>query len=552
MKTFKEFKATVLSESEVPSADRKVGRDGRLYPARRVTVGKSEVTKEATEIEMHGDEDSVDETDFSSIGKTLSKYGKGTGAEPVKAKRSALNTDYTMTGHKEGKSTTGRVYSKVLPDDEDAHKAAKATVKTDDQDEPKRGRGRPAGSTNKAGLGKGWSAEAKASMKAKLAARKAAKVANESEELDESNVGAAKKAGYTNLHTTDDGKVYIGMHPSEGQGKKPFMKNKATDIAADLKSIGVNAKLATDGKYHYVRIAEAVELSEEDWAEITEGHDIDSIAEFMLDEEYESLDELSKATLGSYIKKVSDHAASPISRSNSYPKMLSPNRQKGLEAAISKHSPSPYTSGAVKITKKEFDARHAEMQKGAVPARYVDTHGAKPWLAHPSHATGNKDHWHVAKEDHTDEDDGEPHTAIHSHPKLQGDKYRTIVKKRIIGREGSDGADHYFVMPTSGHVDPSHYKFLEKKPQKHSKGIAKAVGKLTKESVSSDHVQQVLADHDINSNISGNVIKVHSSNVNKTKQIVSKLNSGHQVTHGLNESNVEFYAANLSNVLIKD
>ncbi len=182
------------------------------------------------------EEDQVDEMDFGSIGKTLSKYGKGVPAdEPKKVKRSAVNTDYTMTGHKEKKSSTGRVYSKVLPDDEDSGKAAKAVVAA----EPavKRGRGRPAGALNKNGsgvTGKGWSDEAKASMKAKLADRKAAKLAaaNESEELNE-----------------------------------------------------------------------------EDWADITEGQSLDSIVEFMLDEEYRSLDELSKDTLSSYVNKASQDAA---------------------------------------------------------------------------------------------------------------------------------------------------------------------------------------------------------------------------------------------------
>jgi C-terminal processing protease CtpA/Prc len=98
---------------------------------------------------------------------------------------------------------------------------------------PKRGRGRPAGATNKAGTGKGWSAEAKASMKAKLAARKAAKLA---------------------------------------------AKNES-------------------------------EFIEEDWAYIVEDQSLDAIVEFTMEEEYQSLDELSKKTLGSYIKKSSNAAA---------------------------------------------------------------------------------------------------------------------------------------------------------------------------------------------------------------------------------------------------
>lgn len=181
------------------------------------------------EIEMHGlEEDQVDEMDFGSIGKTLSKYGKGVPVgEPKKPTRSTVHTDYTMTGHQEKKSSTGRVYTKA-PEMDREPEAIKATAKVDQVEAPKRGRGRPAGATNKNGTGKGWSAEAKASMKAKLAARKAAKLAaNESEFI------------------------------------------------------------------------------EEDWADIVEDQSLDAIVEFMMEEEYQSLDELSKKTLGSYIKKAS-------------------------------------------------------------------------------------------------------------------------------------------------------------------------------------------------------------------------------------------------------
>jgi hypothetical protein len=172
--------------------------------------------------------------DFSSIGKTLSKYGKGVPADaPKKPTRSIMHTDYTMTGHQEKKSSTGRVYTKA-PEMDREPEAVKATVKADQVEAPKRGRGRPAGATNKAGTGKGWSAEAKASMKAKLAARKAAKLA---------------------------------------------AKNES-------------------------------EFIEEDWAYIVEDQSLDAIVEFTMEEEYQSLDELSKKTLGSYIKKASSNAAS--------------------------------------------------------------------------------------------------------------------------------------------------------------------------------------------------------------------------------------------------
>lgn len=121
--------------------------------------------------------------DFGSMAKTLGKYGTGVSdTKPKTARRSAIHTNYTMTGHKETIGADGRrTYTKVLPDDEDSNKAAKAEVKAEMPEQPKRGRGRPKGAVNKEKSYKPWSAEAKASLKAKLAARRAAKAqANES------------------------------------------------------------------------------------------------------------------------------------------------------------------------------------------------------------------------------------------------------------------------------------------------------------------------------------------------------------------------------------
>jgi hypothetical protein len=284
-------------------------------------MSKSEI-KFGTSLE----EDQVDEMDFGSIGKTLSKYGKGVPAdEPKKVKRSAVNTDYTMTGHKEKKTSTGRVYSKVLPDDEDSGKAAKSTVAA----EPavKRGRGRPAGALNKNGsgvTGKGWSDEAKASMKAKLAARKAAKLAgtNESEELEEAKTYKAMLNSLEVRPTRGTDKDLLGKAPTFTHGQNGV--NLSTDdgykAASDaahaqgeemfrgrytIRHVDHHGQSIPGGSVDKARKAmnESVGLDEEDWADITEGQSLNSIVEFMLDEEYQSLDELSKKTLGSYIKK---------------------------------------------------------------------------------------------------------------------------------------------------------------------------------------------------------------------------------------------------------
>ena len=282
---------------------------------------------------------SVDEgeIDFGSIGKTLSKYGTGvpTGT-PKKQSRSTVNPDYTMTGHREKKSSTGRVYSKVLTDyDDDAGKAAKATKQPDQVDEPKRGRGRPAGASNKEKSYKPWSDEARASLKAKLAAKKAAKagVKNESEDydnLDEQFVVVDSKGAH--------------VHTSYSEG---MAKQKAAELTKKTGSL--HAVKFVRNAVVESQLDESLDeaLDEQDWADIVDDHTLDEIAEFMLDEDYENLDELSKATLGSYIKKASRNSTDNAVRATAkitnkeYTNggrmaKKSYSRQKGVDRAVGK------------------------------------------------------------------------------------------------------------------------------------------------------------------------------------------------------------------------
>lgn len=412
------------------------------------------------EIEMHGLE--VDEMDFGSIGKTLSKYGKGVGADPVKPKRSTVHTDYTMTGHKEGKSSTGRVYTKA-PEMDREPEAVKAAAKTGDAEAPKRGRGRPAGTVPK-NKGTGWSAEAKASMKAKLAARKAAKLAaNESEELDEAKYPAIPRSAYTDRFSdghvivralnpdhslkhawkTKDGKVldYTKDHNTslkwgyEIQGNINKSKNESQELDEGILSkisdkimgtapekpkykVGQEVSYVTSphqpswkdggkgrGKIesysngHYMingnpvnhfeikkvhEKNESIDLAEEDWADILEGQSLDSIVEFMLDEEFQSLDELSKATLGSYIKK----ATAVADNSRKYAKIGDPDdvdfaikhreyatkKEVGIAKAdkrLTKESVD--LEEAVTISHDRFERSHGTKAKDKGPARWMFT-----------------------------------------------------------------------------------------------------------------------------------------------------------------------------------
>lgn len=261
--------------------------------------------------------ENVDEMDFGNIAKTLGKYGKGVKDEPQKkTQRSFLNPEFTTTGHKEAKSSTGRVFTKVFADTDDAEKSAKVTVKTDT--EPKRGRGRPVGSAKSNQTYKPWSDEAKASLKAKLAARRAAKTTNEATELEESKNGNFKVgdvvhvayhdiAGKTNHGTANvdkatDGFVHV-VHPTI-----PGLKMKFRQTVGDKQHTSEVNTIPGSRAGGYIitkhKTNESVEsLQEEDWDDILEGYTFDDVTEFMLEEEFEELDELSKKTLGSYISK---------------------------------------------------------------------------------------------------------------------------------------------------------------------------------------------------------------------------------------------------------
>ncbi len=261
--------------------------------------------------------ENVDEMDFGNIAKTLNKYGKGVKDEPQKkAKRSFLSPEFTTTGHKEAKTSTGRVFTKVFADTDDAHKSAKVTVKADT--EPKRGRGRPAGSAKSNQTYKPWSDEAKASLKAKLAARKAAKTTNEATELEESkngnfntgdvvhvayhDISGKTNHGTANVDKATDGFVHVN-HPSI-----PGLKMKFRQTVGDKQHTSEVNTIPGSRAGGYVitkhKTNESVEsLHEEDWDDILEGYTFDDVTEFMLEEDFESLDELSKKTLGSYISR---------------------------------------------------------------------------------------------------------------------------------------------------------------------------------------------------------------------------------------------------------
>lgn len=132
-----------------------------------------------------------EEDAFAGMVKHLSTRGKGfkdAGASKPARPREGM----TSTGHRVKEYSTGTTYSKVLPDDEDYDEDAIAKNPTD-----KRGRGRPAGASNRDKSYKAWSPESREAFRTKLAATRAAragaKEVTESEE-DEEAIKAIRAA----------------------------------------------------------------------------------------------------------------------------------------------------------------------------------------------------------------------------------------------------------------------------------------------------------------------------------------------------------------------
>lgn len=151
------------------------------------------------------------EAAFSSMANQLKDRGTGAGNEEPTRRGGFRSRDdgISSSGRFRVKDySTGKNYSRILPDEDDYDETA-----TKNADDVRRGRGRPAGASNKDTSYKPWSPEAKAAFKAKLAANKAARQAggsvNETEE-DQRAIEAlrakfqAKRAGRSVNETEED------------------------------------------------------------------------------------------------------------------------------------------------------------------------------------------------------------------------------------------------------------------------------------------------------------------------------------------------------------
>lgn len=362
----------------------------------------------------------LNEADFGSMAAQLKKYGgKDNVKDAPKAPqaRSKYAPDYTMTGHKEKTTSTGKQYSKVLPDydDEDDVKSAKKSVATGAAPQEKRGRGRPKGVGAKAGQYKPRDPAKKAESAAKAAATKAA--------------------------------------------------NKAKKAA----------------------------LTQEDCEEIFEGLDFDDMIEMMVDEEMMGLDEVSKATLGSYVKKSSMDLGSKFydsgrdetkdKKSSYYNFRAAEKRQRGINKAVAKltkedldeaekikvgsivtpkigpHAGRPHTvihvhdDGSFNI-KPNVDSNHNKYRLGAARCTKDQLHESAEEINEMYHAggtinsAGKTSNWKVKYEDFPDKKDIQkqnPHLdsnqvyAIHNHISDHADDDMTGTKSTHTSSGGYKG-----------------------------------------------------------------------------------------------------------------
>lgn len=164
-----------------------------------------------------------EEDAFTGMVKHLSTRGKGfkdAGASKPASPREGM----TSTGHRVKEYSTGTTYSKVLPDDEDYDEDAIAKNPTD-----KRGRGRPAGASNKDKSYKAWSPESREAFRTKLAATRAAragaKEVTESEE-DEEAIKAIRAAFAAKR------KARAGVDTEVSEARKRIMERRKARAAS--------------------------------------------------------------------------------------------------------------------------------------------------------------------------------------------------------------------------------------------------------------------------------------------------------------------------------
>lgn len=256
------------------------------------------------------------ESAFGGMASQLKKYGGKDDIKDTPKKdqtRSKYAPEYTMTGHKEKVGSTGRQYSKILPDydDESEVKSAKKSVTTGATPQEKRGRGRPKGVGAKAGQYKPRDPAMKAASAAKAAASKAANKAKKAALTNEDCEDILEGLTFDDMVEFMIDEEVVGLDEISKATLGSYIGKAVKDIKAKSTDRGQNLGLAakyddadtptgTTMANHFIRKA-----SKAGDAATEREFNVQKAVRRLTKESSEELEELSKSTLGSYIKKAS-------------------------------------------------------------------------------------------------------------------------------------------------------------------------------------------------------------------------------------------------------
>jgi len=244
-------------------------------------------------------------------------------------------------------------------------------------------------------------------------------------------------------------------------------------------------------------------------------------------EEVEQIDELSKDTLSSYIKKAAPHAVSSTRTAEHLRKVsdraakeddhkkageyqgYSDKFQKGVFKRI-----AGIQRAAGKLAKEEVDLNEVSMSDAAKMAHDLKTAKEKRDVEkHEKDLTSapiNKPDYDVVV--HHKHDDGTEKDYTYRVTKAKNDKHaQNIAMLRHHEKLGG------------GNFKSS----LDKDVKRLNEGD---------EHLHKDHIEKSLADSDINSSVEGNTVRVHSSNTKKAARLLKNMGYEHKVAGGLNES----------------
>ena len=332
----------------------------------------------------------ISEADFGSMASQLKKYG---GKENVKdtpkapQTRSKYAPEYTMTGHKEKNTSTGRQYSKVLPDydDEDDVKSAKKSVTTGATPQEKRGRGRPKGVGAKAGQYKPRDPEKKAASAAKAAASKAANKAKKAALTNEDCEEIFEGLTFDDMMEVMIDEEVVALDELSKATLGSYIKKASKDVGSKNFTSGFFDRDADDyGENMPAKRKSYAALQKGDKRQAGLEKATDRLTKESVDEEVVALDELSKATLGSYIKKASKDVGSknftsgffdrdaddygenmPAKRKSYAALQKGDKRQAGLEKATDR------------LTKESVDEA-ADVKVGSIVTPKIGPHAGRP------------------------------------------------------------------------------------------------------------------------------------------------------------------------------